>query len=86
VRSARQQAEETKKDAAEVTEKRKATARKDAANKLQRAHEQAQVDRLEALDTKGEAIAEEEEALTAADEGLRLEEAAANAKEQRKSA
>ena len=37
VQSARQQAEETEQGAAEVTEKRKATARKDAAKKLEQA-------------------------------------------------
>ena len=67
-----------------MTKKRKSTARKDAAKKLEQARETAQEEWFEALDRKGEALAEKEEALTAADESMRLDQAAAKAKEQRK--
>lgn len=84
-RKAEEKRKKDKAAAAKAERERKAAAEKAEAERKQQIEEQEKHERLEQLDREAGALAEKEEALTAADEAQRLKDAAGAAKAERKS-
>jgi colicin import membrane protein len=81
---ARRERDAKKARAAKTAQRRKRAARQSAERAKQAGAKQAQRERLEALDTKSDALQEKETAISASDESRRLKAAAARAKAARK--
>jgi hypothetical protein len=81
---AKKQREATKAEASRTAGKRKEQAEESAVRSKQATKEREKRETLDQLDTKSEALSQKQAALTAADEGRRLGEEAANAKSSRK--
>ena len=81
---ARQRRNSRKSSAAKTANRRRQAAKQDAARTEARIDERAKRDRVEQLEATTDALRERDAALTAADEGERLGDAAATAKARRK--
>jgi hypothetical protein len=83
-RQAKERRDALKSQAAKATNRRKQSAKADAARAEEQIEKEARRSKLEHLETKAEALEEREAALVAADEGRRLKRAASKAKVERK--